>query len=952
MATIAELREKLPELRGLDDETAVRYVQRVYYPSRSPDEVASALGYKAPPPPAQPRGMAAAVNDTVIDFANAAAGGVSAAGNFIAPGNPVSGYIDKNIIEAGKASQSDATRAEDARYQQEMQGASGLTEEALATLAYAARNPVRSIATAAGSFVGPGVAVKGARGIAGALGAGERGMTRAGMAGGAAVGSAMAGGDAAGTAYELSIKAGATHEQAVDAARQASVIPAVIGGAGGLVGAERLLAGGKGFAGGRMAQGLKTGLVEAGQEGVEEGVTQYEGQRAAMPFDPTIDPMKGVGGAATMGAVLGGITGGGIAALTHRPGDELRTAKFTGKGPMQNAVNEGIIEPAAKKVDAGAPLPPEPPIATAPATGQMAPADPNATGSVGQGQGAAPVAPVQPADQMPAPVAIDAPVLDPAVQREADKPPEPTGETLPGEKVIRGGDKQQVMARAMRELERKGPDFEIVRVTEGLVVRKKPGAVEPVATQDSTPEIQPNPVDAEPRPAALDDITALKRQWSDAVQRGDAEAVKSLSEQINQAKKRLQNPAPIDTSPAPVEKAPENVQVAKPEAELPMGQEQGGKARVVRVNGQEFTLTPDQRTEMERVEAAFKVQFDDAKAQYERTRNNPPPENPDVGIRSAKERWDAEQKALGMKLSAERRRIVGAQTPKERAKQVESDNRVRPGDTVQTHEGIATVTGLNFGRVRVQVNGQTRTFNRADVTKTDAAVHPTTEAKADQAPVAADAGGTTAAQAVVPGAADAAVEADGVNELVKVRTIFGTNTYVRKKDMDGPPGLVRMLTKEGKNNGRIQRENLDPTGEKLAAIAAEDATNPLFNVITRKGGGTFASEAAATREINARGLQATHEVVSASAITEGVDGFAIRRRPQEAATPPAPEATSGANDGKEAEAQQDQGRRQEEGLLTKGESDTKPDSPDRPTALIELRKRLSVLKSLKGCLKS
>jgi hypothetical protein len=103
----------------------------------------------------------------------------------------------------------------------------------------------------------------------------------------------MAGGDAAGTAYDLAIKAGATEEEATAAARQASVIPALVGGAGGAFGAEKLLAGAKGFGGGAAARAAKTGLSEAAQEAVEEGVTQYEGQRAAIPFDPSIDPSKG-----------------------------------------------------------------------------------------------------------------------------------------------------------------------------------------------------------------------------------------------------------------------------------------------------------------------------------------------------------------------------------------------------------------------------------------------------------------------------------------------------------------------------------------------------------------------------------------------------------------------------------------------------------------------------------
>lgn len=261
-----------------------------------------------------------AVNDTVIEVANAAAGGVSSAANFIKPGNAVSGWIDKNIIHAGEAKQSPVVQAEKQRFKQEVDGADGVMDELGAVGGYIVRNPVLAAAQAAGSFAGPGAAVKGAGALGRAAGLGAKGIERAAQAGGVAAGAAMAGGDAAGTAYDLAKNAGATEDQAVSAGRGASVIPAIVGGASGAFGAERLLAGGKGFAGGTVARAAKTGASEAAQEAVEEGVTQYEGQRAAMPFDPTIDPSKGVAAAAGMGAALGGITGAGTSLLTGRHG--------------------------------------------------------------------------------------------------------------------------------------------------------------------------------------------------------------------------------------------------------------------------------------------------------------------------------------------------------------------------------------------------------------------------------------------------------------------------------------------------------------------------------------------------------------------------------------------------------------------------------------------------------
>lgn len=264
-------------------------------------------------PAPKKRTLAAIANDTAIEVANAAAGGVSSAANFVRPGNAFSNWIDQNIVQAGEASQSDAVKAEKQRLQQGIANADGVMGELGAVGRYVVNNPVLAGAQAVGSFVGPGAAVKGGRTLASIAGLNA---VRGGLAGGAAAGAAMAGGDAANTAYDLSTKAGATDEQALAAGRQASVIPAVIGGLGGLVGAEHLVAGAKGFTGNAVSRALKTGAVEGAQEALEEGVTQYEGQRAAMPYDKTIDPTKGVAAAAGMGAALGAATGGGVSLLT------------------------------------------------------------------------------------------------------------------------------------------------------------------------------------------------------------------------------------------------------------------------------------------------------------------------------------------------------------------------------------------------------------------------------------------------------------------------------------------------------------------------------------------------------------------------------------------------------------------------------------------------------------
>lgn len=299
------------------------------------------VGDGAPKP--KSRNPLAILNDTAIEAANAAAGGVSAAANFIKPGNDVSGWIDKNIIQAGEAAQSDVVKASKQQFRQEVQDAEGVGGELAAVGKYVAQNPLLAAAQAAGSFVGPGLAVKGAGLAARAGGLAGKAVETAGRAGGVAAGAAMAGGDAAGTAYDLAKQGGATEDQAVSAARGASVLPAVVGGAGGAFGAERLLAGGKGFAGGAAARAVKTGASEAAQEAVEEGVTQYEGQRAAMPFDPSIDPSKGVAAAAGMGAALGGVTGAGTSLLTggHSRGQQPQQGEQ--HAPAEEAATQALL---------------------------------------------------------------------------------------------------------------------------------------------------------------------------------------------------------------------------------------------------------------------------------------------------------------------------------------------------------------------------------------------------------------------------------------------------------------------------------------------------------------------------------------------------------------------------------------------------------------------------------
>lgn len=354
---IKQIKQARPEWSTLSDSQVVDMVHQLDYPDLTRDQVAQGLGVKLEAPkgaapaerPLFSLSQGSALNDYVTEGVNAAAGGVSSAANFIVPGNRVSKAIDQ-FVEDSQANFTDVARQGKQQLASDLESADGFGEEAAAALKYVAQNPGLALSQAVGSFAGPGAAIKGARMTASGLGLTAKGVARAGLGAGAATGGAMAGGDAAGTAYDLVIKAGGTPEQAEAAAREASMLPAAIGAAGGLVGAERVFAGAKGFAGNAASRALKTGAVEGLQEGIEEGVTQYEGQRAAMPYDPSIDPMKGVGGAATLGVALGAATGAGVSALEGPP-------RLPNNGPLSRGANLALDRMDVEAAQAGQPAP-------------------------------------------------------------------------------------------------------------------------------------------------------------------------------------------------------------------------------------------------------------------------------------------------------------------------------------------------------------------------------------------------------------------------------------------------------------------------------------------------------------------------------------------------------------------------------------------------------------------
>ena len=286
--------------------------------------------FKEPKPAT--RNPFAVANDTVISTVNAGLGLVKSVSDFVSVDNPLSQGLDY-IIKEGEENQSDVVKQSEAELGQAMKG--DWAEQLKGVGKYVATSPLQTAAKIVGN-VGPfGRAVKGGVTLGEmAFGAGTTAARRTGQGIGGALGGAAAGGDAASSAYDLvmqseNIPEDQKEELARKAAREASAIPAAIGGFTGATGLTKVFAGGK--------QGLtresakKIAFQEARQEFGEEGATQLSANLAARQYDPTIDPMQGVVGSAALGGIMGGLGGGGFTALNNRAYESniLKTANPT-----------------------------------------------------------------------------------------------------------------------------------------------------------------------------------------------------------------------------------------------------------------------------------------------------------------------------------------------------------------------------------------------------------------------------------------------------------------------------------------------------------------------------------------------------------------------------------------------------------------------------------------------
>lgn len=279
------------------------------------DQLSARYGLTAPAP--RTRNPAAFANDTLIEGVNAAAGLVKSVSDFVSPDNPVSRGV-QSFIDYGAERQSDVVKQAKRELSEALD-----TDEIGTQLSgvgrYIVQNPVLATAQALGSFAGPGAGIKLTQMGGRALGLGQRANAQLGLGAGSVIGGAASGGDAAGNAYDLVYNsrelAGMPEDErralATQAAREASIAPAIYGLITGRFGAEGALARG-------TSRGvLRTAGSEALQEFGDEALSAYSGRKAASQYDPTINPMQGVVGQGAMGAALGGISGGVVGALTR-----------------------------------------------------------------------------------------------------------------------------------------------------------------------------------------------------------------------------------------------------------------------------------------------------------------------------------------------------------------------------------------------------------------------------------------------------------------------------------------------------------------------------------------------------------------------------------------------------------------------------------------------------------
>ncbi|XVJ69965.1 MAG: PLxRFG domain-containing protein [Rhizobacter sp.] len=361
---IQEARQRLPELAGLSDESALNVIHEVYYPDMDKATLGARLGLKLAEPTAPERSTLRAMGDTAIHFGRGAVSGVRMMSDLAGADNKVSAGLRSADQAMGELLSATAKQDQQriAEIMQEAEG-KGWGEQIVAGLKAAGVAPGALLAQAAGTTL-PTLAVAAIPGAGPAAAA-----ARLGAAG--AIGAGQGAGNIKGQIYETTkaklLQAGLSEAEADARAVQAQAydgqnagqiaMGGALGAAAGSTGAERAVSAlrngvTKSPAGlvGRVVQG---GLAEAVPEALQGGQEKYATNTALNNEGFQVDPWSGVVAQGTME----GVAGLGMGAATGLPAprvhaDAIRaTEKVPESGPLSRAANAGV-EARAQAVEA------------------------------------------------------------------------------------------------------------------------------------------------------------------------------------------------------------------------------------------------------------------------------------------------------------------------------------------------------------------------------------------------------------------------------------------------------------------------------------------------------------------------------------------------------------------------------------------------------------------------
>jgi P-loop containing NTP hydrolase pore-1/C-terminal domain on Strawberry notch homologue/Large polyvalent protein-associated domain 1 len=398
MASVADLKQKFPELADASDDEVVDVMQRNFYPDASREQLAKELGVKlapAPEPKKEPSGklrraadVGLSVAQGVVQVPQAALGLADLVtgghlGKTLENEGGAVGYRPNEAVDFLQGLKSPESQAGAKEIQQAgtaqpgEEGVSGFASQVGRVAGAAVRNPmqiVESVGQSIPSMLAGGVVGRGAAALApriGAVGAGALGE-----------GVVAAGSGAEQVRTDESNKSGLLTPTQAALAAGSGALTGVIGRVSGKL-AQRLgledidtvIAAGKGTASSKETSSvvmkvLKGAVTEGGLEELPQSVQEQVAQNIALgkPLD------TGVAHGAVMGALAGGVMGAGAQAFHGKSaGDVMREEKqpVVGAGVLTSAVNAGIEDAAEKADDAVPPHSPAPPTPPREANAQI-----------------------------------------------------------------------------------------------------------------------------------------------------------------------------------------------------------------------------------------------------------------------------------------------------------------------------------------------------------------------------------------------------------------------------------------------------------------------------------------------------------------------------------------------------------------------------------------------------